>query len=129
MEFDKVEAGKGEPPAEHPQHFQGDAILQRLPNPFSDGPNLFAVHFDAGGRTKPHVHSAGQFLYIAAGRGLVGDSSGRREVGPGDVVVARPGEWHWHGAAPHSPMTHLTVQSGSVDWDVDEGDWAEGYGV
>jgi hypothetical protein len=28
-------------------------------------------------------------------------------------------------------MTHVTVQMAgpdSIDWDVDEGDWAEGYG-
>lgn len=129
MEFDKVDDTQGEPPAEYPGRFQGMANLQRLPNPFTDGPALFAVHFEAGARTKPHVHHSGQFLYIVAGRGMVGDSSGRREVGPGEVVAAQPGEWHWHGATPDSPMTHLTVQLSTdpVDWDVDERDWAEGY--
>lgn len=31
--------------------------------------------------------------------------------------------------APDSPMTHVTVQMAgpdSIDWDVDEGDWANG---
>ena len=44
------------------------------------------------------------------------------------MVVAGPGEWHWHGAAPDSPMTHVTVQmagADSIDWDVDEADWAD----
>lgn len=72
-------------PDEHPEHFQGDARVQRLPDPFPDG--------------------------------------------PGDIIAARPGEWHWHGATPDSSMTHVTVQpGGTIDWDVEEGDWAEGYG-
>jgi quercetin dioxygenase-like cupin family protein len=61
---------------------------------------------------------------------MVGDRNGRRVLEPGDVVSTAPGEWHWHGAAPDSPMTHLTVQvtgPDSIDWDVDQGDWASDY--
>ena len=129
MEIGRVEDSQGEPPGEWPQHFEGEAKLQRVPSPFREGPAVFAVHFQPGGRTKPHAHRSGQLLYIVSGRGIVGDESGRREVGPGDVVAARAGEWHWHGAAADSPMTHLTVQvSGdAVDWDVEEKDWADGH--
>ena len=132
MEFDRVDDTQGEPPGEWPEHFQGRARLQPFPNPFpAEGgrPSVAAVHFEAGGRSRPHVHRYGQVLVVTTGRGVVGDRSGRREVGPGDVIVARPGEWHWHGAAPDSPMTHVTVQvtgPDGIDWDVDEGDWAEG---
>ena len=131
MQVGHVDDTQGEPPGEYPDHFQGRAKLQRLPNPFAEGgPAVFAVHFEPGGRTKPHVHRSGQFLHVVSGRGVVGDRSGRRQVGPGDVVVGLPGDWHWHGAAPDSPMTHMTVQVNGdpVDWDVDEGDWADGYG-
>lgn len=130
MEFDHLDATLGETPAEYPEHFQGRARIQRLATPFRDGgPAVFAVHFEAGGRTKPHVHGSGQLLHVTAGRGIVGGVDGRREVEPGDVVAAPPGEWHWHGATPTSPMTHVTVQvaGGSIDWDVDERDWADGY--
>ena len=129
MEFGHVDDTRGEPPGEWPQHFEGKANLQRLPSPFVEGPAVFAVHFEAGGRTRPHVHRSGQLLYIVSGRGVVGDESGRRHVGPGDVVATAAGEWHWHGAAPDSAMTHLTVQVAGdpVDWDVDERDWGEGY--
>ena len=51
-------------------------------------------------------------------------------VEAGDVVAVMPGEWHWHGATPTTAMTHVTVQQrgpDSVDWDVDEGDWATGF--
>ena len=32
------------------------------------------------------------------------------EVRPGDVVWFEPGEKHWHGAAPHTAMTHIALQ-------------------
>ncbi len=131
MELERIDDTVGEPPAELAEYFQGEAHIQRLPNPFPDGPTIFAVHFRAGGRTRPHVHSSGQLLHIVSGRGIVGGETGRLTVEEGDVVATMPGEWHWHGAAPDSEMTHLTVQSnasGGIDWDVEERDWAEGYG-
>lgn len=131
MDLDTIDPNKGEPPAEWPEHFQGQARLQPFPNPFPEGgPAVFAVHFSPGGRSRPHVHRFGQVLHIVAGKGMVGDRTGRRVVLPGDVVVAGPGEWHWHGATPDSPMTHVTVQMtgpDGIDWDVDEGDWARDY--
>lgn len=131
MEFARVDNTQGEPPAEIADHFQGGARLQRFSNPFPDeNPSVFAVHFEAGGRTKPHRHARGQLLHIAAGEGIIGTLDGRRVVTAGDVVSVMPDEWHWHGATPTSAMTHVTVQmSGpdSIDWNVDEGDWAEGY--
>lgn len=95
-----------------------------------DDPSVFAVHFEPGGRTKPHMHGRGQLLHIAAGEGIIGTVDGRRHVTAGDVVSVMPNEWHWHGATPTTPMTHVTVQPsgpGSVDWNVDERDWAEEY--
>lgn len=131
MDFDRVDSAKGEPPAELADHFQGQARLQRFANPFPNpGPAVFAVHFEAGGRTKPHVHAQGQVLHIAAGEGIVATAAGRQVVQAGDLVSVMPGEWHWHGATPTTPMTHVTIQIAgleSVDWDVDEGDWADGY--
>jgi hypothetical protein len=32
------------------------------------------------------------------------------EIRPGDVVWFPPGEKHWHGAAPTTAMTHITIQ-------------------
>jgi quercetin dioxygenase-like cupin family protein len=130
MDVGHIDNTEGEPPGEMVDHFQGRARLQPLPNPFADGPDVFAVHFEPGGRTKPHVHRAGQLLIIAAGRGMVGTRDGRRVVEAGDVVAVMPGEWHWHGATPATAMTHVTVQQrgpDSIDWDVDEGDWATGF--
>jgi len=45
------------------------------------------------------------------------------------VVSSPPGAWHWHGAAPGTAMTHLTVeQPGDFDLDVDRRDWDITYG-
>ena len=131
VHFDHVDDTQGEPPEELAEHFQGEPRIQRFPNPFpADGPAVFAVHFGAGGRTKPHVHRNGQVLHVSGGRGIIGTRAGRRTVEAGDVVIVMPDEWHWHGASPDSPMTHVTVQVAgpdSIDWDVDEGDWANDY--
>ncbi len=130
MEHDRIDQAQGDLPGEYAPHFQGRARMQRFISPFGDRPAVFAVHFEAGGRTRPHLHRSGQVLHITAGEGIVADRSGRLVVRAGDVVTVEPGEWHWHGATPTSPMTHLTVQitaPGDIEWDVDEGDWADDY--
>jgi quercetin dioxygenase-like cupin family protein len=130
MEFETIDSGRGELPEEYRSHFQGTARFQRFTSPFGDRPAVFAVHFDAGARTRPHVHRSGQVLHIAAGRGIVANREGRQVVLPGDVITVEANEWHWHGATPDAAMTHLTVQvtePGDIDWEVDEGDWADDY--
>ncbi|MGH9280572.1 MAG: cupin domain-containing protein [Acidimicrobiales bacterium] len=130
MEFDRIDHTQGQLPPEYQPHFQGEARFQRFTSPFGDQPAVFAVHFEAGARTRPHLHRSGQVLHVTAGEGIVATEDGRRTVGPGDVVTVEPGEWHWHGGTPSSAMTHLTVQvaiPGDVDWDVEEGDWASDY--
>ena len=132
MRFDHMDREQGDLSPEYAPHFEGQARMQRFAGPFQErgGPAVFFVHFDAGGRTKPHIHHTGQVLHIAHGEGIVANEDGRRTVRPGDVVVVEPGEWHWHGGTPSTPMSHLTVQMPSPDdinWDVDERDWASGY--
>ncbi len=130
MEFDTIDSGKGALPEEYRPHFEGEARLQRFTSPFADRPAVLAVHFEAGARTRPHVHRSGQVLHVTAGRGIVASRAGRQVVLPGDVVTVEPDEWHWHGGTPETAMTHLTIQvtaPGDVDWDVDEEDWASGY--
>ena len=79
------------------------------------------VTFEPGARTAWHTHPFGQALIVTAGSGLA-----QREGGPtehlqtGDVVWFAPGEKHWHGAAPTSPMTHIAITEAldgqAVDW-------------
>ena len=130
MQFDHVDRAQGRLPDEYEPHFQGQARIQPLTSLFGKRPAVSAVHFEAGGRTRPHVHRSGQVLAVTWGEGIVADGAGRRVVRAGDVVTVEPDEWHWHGGTPTTGMTHLTVQvaePGDVDWDVDEGDWASAY--
>jgi quercetin dioxygenase-like cupin family protein len=130
MKLDHEDPEQGSMPEQYAPHFQGQARFQFFDSPFEPGPGVFAVHFDAGGRTKPHIHHSGQVLYVTAGEGIVADRTGRRTVHPGDVITVGRDEWHWHGGTPESPMTHLTVQMTGpedIEWGVDEGDWTQDY--
>ncbi|SRR5579875_152004 len=131
MDLNHSDPSAGDMPEEYRPYFQGVGRFQQLPSCFGDSPSAFMVHFEAGARTRPHIHHSGQMLYIADGEGIVADGKGRHRVRPGDVVTVRPDEWHWHGATPESPMSHFTVQvtrAGDIEWDVEERDWATGYG-
>lgn len=83
---------------------------------------IFRVYFEPGARTNWHTHPEGQILYVVAGTGRA-QSEGEEvvEIEPGDAVYFSPGEKHWHGAAPDSPMVHLAVNpamssDGGTDW-------------
>lgn len=106
-------------------NFGGQVWMQRLVSEQQCSEiELLVVSFEAGGRTRPHVHPVDQILHITAGRGIVADHAGRRVVTAGDVVVVPAGEWHWHGAAPDSAMTHISIKRyGATDWMVEERDW------
>lgn len=76
------------------------------------------VTFEPGARTAWHTHPLGQTLIVTAGVGRV-QKQGEpvQEIRPGDIVWIKPGEKHWHGAAPHCAMTHIAIaeaQEGSV---------------
>jgi 4-carboxymuconolactone decarboxylase len=93
------------------ENFTGRVLFGRLSD---EGPvNMLGVHFDPAARTDWHSHPAGQVLYVISGAGYVQDEDGTTvEVGPGDTVHTPPGQVHWHGARPHSPMLHLSITSG-----------------
>jgi quercetin dioxygenase-like cupin family protein len=79
------------------------------------------VIFEAGARTAWHTHPLGQILIVVSGLGRAQHWGGPvEEIRPGDVVWFPPGEKHWHGAGPETPMTHIAIQealNGSpVEW-------------
>ncbi len=79
------------------------------------------VTFEPGARSAWHTHPAGQRLVVTSGVGLTQEwGKPVQQIQAGDVVVCPAGVKHWHGAAPHSAMTHLTVTGvaggKSVDW-------------
>jgi quercetin dioxygenase-like cupin family protein len=80
-----------------------------------------SVTFEPGARSAWHTHLLGQTLIVTAGRGRVQNWGGQiEEILPGDVVWCPPGEKHWHGAAPTTAMTHISiveqVDGKSAEW-------------
>lgn len=110
-------SGKG--PAEW---FTGNVRIDPL---FQSGASTRAngslVTFEPGARTAWHTHPRGQTLVVTAGCGRVQNWGGRiEEIRPGDVIWCSPGEKHWHGAAPTTAMTHISIveheDGKSADW-------------
>ncbi len=100
------------------EHFTGSVWNSRVVEG-EGGMTMIAVQFAPGARSDWHSHPAGQVLYVVSGSGLVQTESGEtKSITPGDVVYAPAGERHWHGAAPHSPMLHLSLTTdGPTAWD------------
>ena len=102
------------------EHFTGIALFGPMHAPAVDEDiNLLGVAFQPAARTDWHTHPGGQVLYVVSGAGRVGVHQGAViDIGPGDSVFAPPGQRHWHGAAPNSPMTHLSITTGGpTAWD------------
>jgi len=99
-------SGKG--PAEY---FTGNVRIDPLfqaPDPARV--SIANVTFEPGARTAWHSHPLGQTLIVTAGSGRVQRWGGPiEEIHPGDVVWIPPDERHWHGAAPTTAMTHISI--------------------
>ncbi len=110
-------SGKG--PAEY---FTGTVRIDPLlsaPDPARV--SMALVTFEPDARTAWHTHPLGQTLIVTQGHGLVQRDGGPiEEIHVGDVVSFEPGEKHWHGATPTTPMTHTAIQETqngqAVDW-------------
>jgi quercetin dioxygenase-like cupin family protein len=104
------------------EYFTGNVRIDPLfqaPDPARA--SVASVTFEFGARTAWHSHPLGQTLIVTAGNGLV-QSWGEpiEKIRPGDVVWSPPGEKHWHGAAPTTTMTHISIveqlDGKSADW-------------
>ena len=101
------------------EHFTGKAWMSVLSRADDRTLNAISVLFEPGARTHWHSHPEGQVLYVTSGTGRAGtEVGGIITITAGDVVYAHPGELHWHGAAPDSPMSHLSLTTGGATvWD------------
>ena len=80
-----------------------------------------AVTFSPGARSYWHTHNAGQILLIIDGTGFTQEKGKPiRVLHKGDVVICPPNVEHWHGAAPGSSMTQISLNTyankGVVNW-------------
>jgi quercetin dioxygenase-like cupin family protein len=81
------------------------------------------VFFAPSGRTYWHSHGGGQVLNVVSGRGLVAGRDGVAHLlEAADVVYARGGEEHWHGAGPDSFILHTAISMGPTTWLEEVGD-------
>jgi quercetin dioxygenase-like cupin family protein len=99
-----------DPSADMGSMFTGKVLMQNLVAE-GDAPSLrvTSVTFVDGCRNTWHTHTTEQVLVVTDGLGVVADSSGEREIVPGDVVLIDPNERHWHGAKEGHDMTHLSI--------------------
>jgi quercetin dioxygenase-like cupin family protein len=105
-----------------PDWFAGTARIEHLHAP--EAPtraHAVRVTFAAGARTVWHTHPLGQLLIVTEGTCLVQSWGGPvTALAPGDTAWFAPGEKHWHGAGPDTPMTHIALHEAldgkSVDW-------------
>lgn len=110
------------------EHFNGSVRIDEIaaPEPPSR-PRLFSVHFAPRGHTGRHAHPHGQALHVTGGEGPVQRRGGPVEaIRAGGTVWIEPGEWHWHGAAPRTFMTHLALveaaaHGSTIHWHTDPG--------
>lgn len=91
--------------------FTGNVRVDRIFNANEAAPFTAAyVTFEPGARSFWHTHPSGQHLVVTFGVGRTGTVDGRiEEFKAGDVLWCPPGVKHWHGAAPHSAMTHIAI--------------------
>lgn len=90
--------------------FTGEVVRQS-PVTDNEGSDLSIdyVHFPKNVRNKFHKHSNDQVLIVIKGKGIVATKNKKMIVKKGDVVWAPAGEEHWHGAAPKSEFSHISV--------------------
>ena len=125
----KITRNERETAAGSDQWFTGAVYVDPIATPGGGSRlNASAVRFTPGARTAWHTHPHGQTIYVTDGIGRVGRRGGNQpeEIRPGDTVFFEPGEEHWHGAAPHRFMSHLSLVE--VDEDGSIATWGDHVG-
>ena len=124
MQLVRVDAERARP-TDTPQNFSGRVRMQRITQTAeAGGLDVVAVFFDAGARTRPHIHATDQVLQVVLGEGVVATENERRLIRTGDVVVIPAGQWHWHGATATSTMCHISARpGGATNWSAPVRDW------
>ena len=83
----------------------------------ADDLRIAIITFPPGGRTKVHIHTKEQVLYILSGKGIIANESEEHTVTPGYVAFIPPGEKHWHGAVEDESFSHISIRAtGETEW-------------
>ena len=102
----------GQPNDGFAAYFTGNSYLAPIS---TDQVGIYNVTFEPGCRNNWHIHHAknggGQILICVSGRGFYQEWGKEAfELLPGSVVNIPAGVKHWHGAAPDSWFSHLSVE-------------------
>src|SRR5258708_1021261 len=94
MDTSKVDRSQAKPDPTMTRWIAGEARFQPLVDPEQGHEvGLTAVFFEAGARTRPHIHSDEQVLYFVEGRGVVATESETQHTAAGDIVAVPAGTW------------------------------------
>jgi quercetin dioxygenase-like cupin family protein len=81
------------------------------------GMRVSRLRFEAGARTKWHVHTAPQLLLVEEGKGRLQEQGSKvRDLLLGQPVYTKANVPHWHGAAPDQPSVQFTFYGGTIEW-------------
>ena len=95
------------------ENFAGTAYLTMLIEADSLNSNSVGnVTFEAGARTKWHLHPAGQILLVTDGIGYYQEKGQSKKIlRKCDVVKCPPDVPHWHGASADAAFVQVAVTS------------------
>ena len=102
-------------------NFTGTAYLQMMIGADSlNQTSVGNVTFEAGARTKWHLHPAGQILLVTDGVGYYQEKGQPRKIlRKGDAIKCPPNTAHWHGASADSAFVQLAItgrEKGETVW-------------
>lgn len=73
--------------------------------------------FEAGARTKWHMHGGGQVMLVEEGVTHHQNKGGPvMELRANESYYAQPGVWHWHGASPTESTVQFNTTRGDITW-------------
>jgi quercetin dioxygenase-like cupin family protein len=92
-------------------NFTGTAYLQMLIDADSLNPTTVGnVTFEAGARTKWHLHPGGQILLVMDGIGYYQEKGQSKKIlKRGDVIKCPANVPHWHGASVDAPFVQVAI--------------------
>lgn len=99
-------------PEQFAKYFTGQAYLATLTSNSDLNCPVMNVTFEPSCRNNWHSHTGGQLLIAVGGKGYYQEKEkAARLLLPGDVVEIPCNAEHWHGAAPNSWFSHLTIET------------------
>jgi len=92
-------------------NFKGTVYLNSLVAGDSINPTAVgSVTFEAGARTKWHLHPGGQILLAIDGVGYYQEKGKSKQIlKKGDVIKCPPNIPHWHGASVDTPFVQVAI--------------------